>query len=442
MLCSKGRAGSSPASGTHDIPDGPVSRLGLTTPEVGIMTFWRMAMTPVVRAWMGLRRSALDYVPRPDGVAQAHSGGHNADRILLFGSGIVVGWGVATHDIGLAGSLAREVTRRTGRAVDIEVIADPRLSVTNAVTRLRELNLRRYDAMVIYVGENDALRLTAVSEWSRRLAALLDYVGEQSSPEAPLFLVGIQNVRSIATYDSWLGSIANSQATRMNAITRELCAARATAHFVPITSPESTAPARLRDGRSYGHWASEIADVVAPLLGPSRPADEVAGQAISRDTAESEPHREISAVDLGRVDEDTDGKLRQIVGQARAVFNGSGAGLGLFAGDRIVFPIRAGDVPEQVELRGSFGEETIAARDALIVPDAAADARFDENTNVLGELGVRFWAGFPIERVTGERIGLLCVFGHEPRASNPSWDRTVLRQLALAIQRQLGASGE
>jgi hypothetical protein len=406
------------------------------------MTFWRVAMTPVVRAWVRLRQNGLDYVPRPAGVAQAHSGGHNADRILLFGSGIVVGWGVTTHDIGLAGSLAREITRRTGRAVDIEVVADPQLSVTNAITRLRELNLHRYDAMVIGVGVNDALRLTAVSRWSGRLVALLDYIGKQSSPGTPLCLVGIQPIRSIPAYDSWLGSIANSGATRMNTITRELCAARATVSFVPITSPVSTAPARFMDGRSYGHWASEIADVVVPLLLPSRYVDDDSSQAVSRNTDGSESHREMSAADLGRVDEDTGGKLRQLVDQARAVFNGSGAGLGLFVGDRIVFPIRAGDVPEQVELRGSFGEETIAARDALIVPDAAVDARFGENSNVVGELGVRFWAGFPIERVTGERIGLLCVFGHEPRASNPSWDGTVLRQLALAIQRQLRASGD
>jgi hypothetical protein len=401
-----------------------------------------MSMAPVMRAWARLRQNSLEYTPRPAGVAQAHSGGHNADRILLFGSGIVVGWGVATHDIGLAGSLARDITRHTRRAVDVEVVADPQLSVTNAIARLRELNLRRYDATVVCVGVNDALRLTAVSEWSRRLIALVDYIGEHSSPGAPLFLVGIQPIRSIPSYDSWLGSIANSQATRMNAITRELSAPRATVAFVPITSPLSTAPARFRDGRSYGHWASEIADVVAPLLRPSRHADDDAGQATSRDTGASEPHLEMSAADLGRVDEDTGGKLRQLVDQARAVFNGSGAGLGLFVGDRIVFPIRAGDVPEQVELMGSFGEVTIAARDALIVPDAAADARFGANSNVVGELRVRFWAGFPIERVTGERIGLLCVFGHEPRASNPSWDRTVLRQLALAIQRQLGASGD
>ena len=404
------------------------------------MTFWRMAMAPVVRAWVRLRRNALDYVPRPDGLAQAHSGGHNADRILLFGSGIVVGWGVATHDIGLAGSLAREITRRTGRAVDIEVVADPQLSVTNAITRLRELNLHRYDAMVICVGVNDALRLISVSEWSRRLVALVDYIGERSSPGTPLFLVGVQPIRSIPTYDSWLGSIANAQAMRMNVVTRELSAARTTVAFVPITSPISTTPTRFRDGRSYGHWASEIADVAAPLLPLSRHADDGAGQAISRDTEGAELHLEISAVDLGRVDEDTGGKLRQLVDQARSVFNGSGAGLGLFVGDRIVFPIRAGDVPEQVDLKGSFGEETIAARDALIVPDATLDARFGENSNVVGELGVRFWAGFPIERVTGERIGLLCVFGHEPRAPNPSWDRTVLRQLALAIQRELRAS--
>jgi hypothetical protein len=49
---------------------------------------------------------------------------------------------------------------------------------------------------------------------------------------------------------------------------------------------------------------------------------------------------------------------------------------------------------------------------------------------------MRFYAGYPVEAADGTRIGALCVFDREPRSAD-SIDLTALRDLALAIQREL-----
>jgi hypothetical protein len=54
---------------------------------------------------------------------------------------------------------------------------------------------------------------------------------------------------------------------------------------------------------------------------------------------------------------------------------------------------------------------------------------------------VRFFAGFPIESPSGERIGALCVFDPAP-GTRAGADSVLLRQLALMIQEELHSGGE
>ena len=50
----------------------------------------------------------------------------------------------------------------------------------------------------------------------------------------------------------------------------------------------------------------------------------------------------------------------------------------------------------------------------LIIPDAAADPRFADNSHVT-EDGVRFYAGIPLRSPEGHALGALCVIDHVPR---------------------------
>jgi diguanylate cyclase (GGDEF)-like protein len=57
----------------------------------------------------------------------------------------------------------------------------------------------------------------------------------------------------------------------------------------------------------------------------------------------------------------------------------------------------------------SFCTHTIQQTGVMVVEDATADERFCENPNVIGGLGIRFYAGVPVYSESGHPIGTLCV---------------------------------
>jgi anti-sigma regulatory factor (Ser/Thr protein kinase) len=72
----------------------------------------------------------------------------------------------------------------------------------------------------------------------------------------------------------------------------------------------------------------------------------------------------------------------------------------------------------------------------MVVPNALADRRFNENPYVLGEPRVRFYAGAPLVTPEGQALGTLCVIDRKPRLLTAAQTKA-LDALRRQVQAQL-----
>ena len=64
----------------------------------------------------------------------------------------------------------------------------------------------------------------------------------------------------------------------------------------------------------------------------------------------------------------------------------------------------------------AFCSDAIGDDELLEVADATLDPRFADNPMVVGEPGIRFYAGVPLRVEDGSHVGTLCVIDRTPRA--------------------------
>ncbi|TFB55006.1 SGNH/GDSL hydrolase family protein [Cryobacterium tagatosivorans] len=235
--------------------------------------FIRWALVPVMRAWAARAGAGLGHVPRPTDAPHARSAGIDSDRVLVFGSGPAVGWGVLSHDLGLPGSLARALSARTRRGVEVDAIFNPHSTARSAVADLRDHDLSRYDAIVVTLGGNDALTLTSVRAWRRDLSAFLRMLVRGSSRSTQVFMMGVQPIRAVPVFDGPLGSIAERHAQLLNQTTAVLCRSLPRTTFVPLTARPGVPSDRFRTAEDYRHWAGLLADSMVGPLGVERPGE-------------------------------------------------------------------------------------------------------------------------------------------------------------------------
>ena len=83
----------------------------------------------------------------------------------------------------------------------------------------------------------------------------------------------------------------------------------------------------------------------------------------------------------------------------------------------------------------------VVADDApLVVEDATADPRFQDNPLVTGELGLRFYAGVPIQNAEGITLGSLCVLDQKTHSEGiRSEHLSILKDLAAVVMNEMTA---
>ena len=87
----------------------------------------------------------------------------------------------------------------------------------------------------------------------------------------------------------------------------------------------------------------------------------------------------------------------------------------------------------------SFCGATVALERMVIVEDAREDPRFSGLRPVMGEPGVRFYAGYPLRDPNGIVVGTFCLFDVEPRTLGSS-QQDLLAELAGWAQQELADS--
>jgi len=227
-------------------------------------TFRTTVITPIVERWLASSRTSWRTLPVPSGPPVAHSEGPDPDRILLFGSGIAMGYGMKTHDLALAGQIARQVSDITMRGVQVDVITGEHFTVDNALNNLTISRLRELDVIIATPGTLEKLLLMPLSTWRTRVEFLLDHFAVNAPASLRVLFVAVPEISMVVRMPRLLGWVADRSARSLNRVLEASCAARPYVEFIPFRPTERSG--RDGTGRTYQQWASLIAPSVAVAL--------------------------------------------------------------------------------------------------------------------------------------------------------------------------------
>jgi hypothetical protein len=392
----------------------------------------RRALRPFAVLWLRRVQEELDLLPHPVDVPQQHAAGPDSDRILLCGNGPSIGFGVLTHELALSGCLARAVAARTGRGVDLDVVAKRGITVETATRCLHELRLARYDAVVVTLGATDAFALLPVRRWRIAMKALIQDLRDAAGPTTQLVIVGITPIQRSAFSAGRIGDLVDRHAARLNSATQWLCVNSPNCAYQAPTSA-GTAAAESAPAERYAQLGARIATSLAPRLDRMPPRAARRGATPTLGELQQESDRQAALDALGVLGSDADERIDRITRSARDAFGTRIAAVALIDRDRqwhkSVVGSDLGELPRAVAL----GTRTIQHDRPLVIEDLERDPQVPA---AVLERGLRFYAGHPLETPEGYRVGALCILDARPRHMTAT-EIEVLRQLALDVQHEL-----
>jgi hypothetical protein len=214
-----------------------------------VMRLWRLG---ILEAW-GNSPCAVDppheYVNGPDPV-----------RVLLLGGNAVAGFGVLTHQLGLVGQICRQLAQATGRGIEVEACAQVGMTLDELLVRVCDLPRVRTGVVVVVLGVNDMLRLTALRLWRRDLQRLFDIIREDAAENVQIIVVESPPMNRLHGW-AWLPSrIAHWQSRLLNESTRVVCDDLHYVTLVPFPVDEQEDRTYIVGGsaETYRAWAAKL----------------------------------------------------------------------------------------------------------------------------------------------------------------------------------------
>jgi hypothetical protein len=406
----------------------PPRRTAPTRPEVTLGQVARRtfgALTPVQA------KAVLE--PRPDPVATVRRSGPNPYRILAFGGGALRGVGLQNHDIGLPGRIADRIAEHTRRGVQIDVVVQGDPTAPQALSLLSGLRLRRYDAVIVVLGES-VLEYGSAERWRGAMVGLAQLLQQETSDAAGVFVYDTATATAQTR-----GPVAlpgrNDRRGRFTEVTREVCSFVDRVRFAELRLIIGGEEASRAADVLGSDWADFIVTRMRPTFEALASAEPAASPRSFRNQPQHERFRQ-RAVDVLRLRRgERDERLDQELANARSMYRTTQAALTVLDGDLQWSKAAAGDAPDRLRSTG-FCDFAIRTDDLTLINDTWLDPRSRANPLAHGEQPVRFYAGFPVHSLDGYRIGMVCVFGDTPRSFRAS-DLEGLRDTASRIEQIL-----
>ncbi|MBS2964403.1 SGNH/GDSL hydrolase family protein [Actinocrinis puniceicyclus] len=223
-------------------------------------------LLPVIAAqgiWVRRRTEVLPHAAGPTTGTVGDQRDGRPLRIAVLGESTAAGCGVDTHDEGFTGSLARELSERSGRPVAWEVVGQYGATGRRVRHRLLPRLGGDFDLAVLLAGANDVLARRAPREWREDLCAIVDDLAVRCGQ---VVVVGLPPFAVFPSLPGTLRAYLAARAAVLDGVSRQVCAQRPRATF--LTSTDAMAVAAdffARDGfhpSAYGYqrWAQMVAD--------------------------------------------------------------------------------------------------------------------------------------------------------------------------------------
>ena len=202
---------------------------------------------PLIGLWLRFSSHSWERHVLATDSPHVHAPGTNPDRVLLTGEGAATGRGVRTHDLGLPGYLARALTARTGRATDVDIIVNGKMTARTCRQALKDVDLARFDIIVLSIGCNEALALQGVPTWREGLGDLLADIADRSPAATKTFVLAMSPFGINPHFPVPLGRIVDRHVERLNTETDNLLRQYPRMVFVP----EHPRPFELEGAHQY-----------------------------------------------------------------------------------------------------------------------------------------------------------------------------------------------
>ncbi|SFN51463.1 hypothetical protein SAMN05216219_0928 [Mycetocola miduiensis] len=212
---------------------------------------------PLLYGWFKVKMQDSREWRYPVGPSEVSIAGIDPARILIMGDGPAAGFGVRTHQLGIAGHLARYVAGQTERGVVVTVAAQPGASARSTLRRFDDMEVEGYDAIVLMLATTDAVCLTTRLSWRRTMTALVHAL--ESTDASSVFVTSAASLHLARPLVPLARRLIGRHARRLNFETRQICSQTETS-MIPLNATSDFT------SRIYAIWGRRIGTHVADSL--------------------------------------------------------------------------------------------------------------------------------------------------------------------------------